>query len=423
MKNIFLHFNFGYSFYTGASVLSLITNRLPATFSLAVGAAIIWLLMGIPIGILSAIRSGSFMDRGAMGVALVFVSMPVFWLGLVVLFLFSDDIGRFHLLPGANTYTGLTVNPWHWFTSLLMPWFVLAATSAAVYSRVLRGSLIEAMGEDYIRTARAKGLPERRVIWRHGVRSAITPVVTIFGLDLGALLGGAVITETVFNIPGIGRLNLDAINHSDFPIVQGRSSWPRCSSSSPTSWWTSSAPISTRASGTRDDRDRDRGRPHRRGPASHSCPSRTCASFHTDDGVVHAVDGISYALEAGKTLGIVGESGSGKTVSSLTMLGLTRSGALNRGYIMFQGGTWSRWRTTSCADARQRRLDDLSDPLSALQSILRVGAAGGGDAGAPQPRVRAQACAICCGSSVSRIRRRGSTSIRTSSRAACASAR
>ena len=221
MKNIFLHFNFGYSFYTGASVLSLITNRLPATLSLAVGAAIIWLLMGIPVGIISAIRRGSLLDRTAMGIALVFVSMPVFWLGLVVLFLFSDDIGRFHVLPGANTYTGLTVNPWHWFTSLLMPWFVLAATSAAVYSRVLRGSLIEAMGEDYIRTARAKGLPERRVIWRHGVRSAITPVVTIFGLDLGALLGGAVITETVFNIPGIGRLNLDAINHSDFPIVQG----------------------------------------------------------------------------------------------------------------------------------------------------------------------------------------------------------
>ncbi|MFL5860161.1 MAG: ABC transporter permease [Solirubrobacteraceae bacterium] len=221
MKNIFLHFNFGYSFYTGAPVLDLITNRLPATISLAVGAAVVWLLMGIPIGIISAIRRGSVLDRIAMGVALVFVSMPVFWLGLVVLFVFAQDIGRFHVFPGANTYTGLTVSPVHWFTSLLMPWFVLAATSAAVYSRVLRGSLIETMGEDYIRTARAKGLRERKVIMRHGVRAAITPVVTIFGLDLGALLGGAVITETVFNIPGIGRLNLDAINHSDFPIVQG----------------------------------------------------------------------------------------------------------------------------------------------------------------------------------------------------------
>ena len=221
MKNIFLHFNFGYSFYTGASVLSLIKDRLPATISLAVGAAIIWLMMGIPVGIISAIRRGSLLDRTAMGIALVFVSMPVFWLGLVVLFLFADDIGKFHVFPGANTYVGLTVDPTKWFTSLIMPWFVLAATSAAVYSRVLRGSLLEAMGEDYIRTARAKGLRERRVIFRHGVRSAITPVVTIFGLDLGALLGGAVITETVFNIPGIGRLNYDAINHSDFPIVQG----------------------------------------------------------------------------------------------------------------------------------------------------------------------------------------------------------
>jgi len=221
MKGIFLHFNFGYSFQSQQSVISLIVNRLPATLSLTVGAVVLWVVMGIPVGIISAIKRGSLLDRTAMGAALVFVSMPVFWLGLVVLYLFADDIGKWHLLPGANTYVGLTVSPVHWFTSLILPWFVLAATSAAIYSRVLRGSLIEAMGEDYIRTARAKGLPERRVIWHHGVRSAITPVVTIFGLDVGALLGGAVITETVFDIPGIGRLNLDAINHADFPIVQG----------------------------------------------------------------------------------------------------------------------------------------------------------------------------------------------------------
>jgi peptide/nickel transport system permease protein len=221
MKNLFLHFNFGYSYYSGASVLGLMKDRLPATLSLTAGAAVVWLLAGIPIGIISAIKRGTVLDRASMGIALVFISMPVFWLGLVVLYLFANDIGRFPILPGANTYVGLTTSPVHWFTSLILPWIVLAATAAAVYSRLLRGSLIEAMGEDYIRTARAKGVPERRVIWRHGVRSAITPVVTILGLDIGLLLGGAVITETVFDIPGVGRLNYDAILHADFPIVQG----------------------------------------------------------------------------------------------------------------------------------------------------------------------------------------------------------
>jgi peptide/nickel transport system permease protein len=221
MKGIFLHFNLGTSYYTGASVLSLIKDRLPATLSLTIGAAILWLVAGLAVGIISAIKRGSLLDRGAMSIALIFVSMPVFWFGLVMLFVFAKDIGRFHVFLGAATYVGLTTDPGTWFGSLIMPWIVLAGTSAAIYSRLLRGSLIEAMGEDYIRTARAKGLSERRVIWRHGVRSAITPVVTIFGLDVGTLLGGAVITETVFDIPGIGRLNYDAIIHSDFPIVQG----------------------------------------------------------------------------------------------------------------------------------------------------------------------------------------------------------
>jgi peptide/nickel transport system permease protein len=221
MKGIILHFNFGYSYYSDASVLGLIKDRLPATLSLTIGAAFLWLLAGIPIGIISAVKRGTMLDRGSMGIALVFVSMPVFWFGLVMLFLFADDIGKFKILPGAGSYVGLTTSPTDWFTSLIMPWIVLAATSAAIYSRLLRGSLLEVMGEDYIRTARAKGLPERRVVWHHGVRSAITPIVTIFGLDVGTLLGGAVITETVFDIPGIGRLNYDAIVRSDFPIVQG----------------------------------------------------------------------------------------------------------------------------------------------------------------------------------------------------------
>jgi peptide/nickel transport system permease protein len=221
MKGIFLHFNFGYSYYTSASVLGLIRDRLPATLSLTFGAVILWVLVGIPIGIISAVKRRTVVDRASMGTALVFVSMPVFWLGLLVLFLFASDIGKFPILPGANSYVGLTTNPSKWFTALILPWIVLAATQAAIYSRLLRGSLVEVMGEDYIRTARAKGLPEGRVVWKHGVRSAITPVVTVLGLDIGALLGGAIITETVFDIPGIGRLNYDAIVHSDFPIVQG----------------------------------------------------------------------------------------------------------------------------------------------------------------------------------------------------------
>ncbi len=221
MKGIILHFNFGYSYYSGASVIGLIANRLPATLSLTIGAVVVWLLAGIPVGVISAVRRRTFFDRAAMGTALVFVSMPVYWLGLIVLYLFASDIGKFPILPGSSSYAGLTANPGQWFTSLILPWFVLAATSAAIYSRLLRGSLIEVMGEDYIRTARAKGLSERRVVWRHGVRSAITPVVTVLGLDIGALLGGAVLTETVFNIPGIGRLNYDAILHTDIPIVQG----------------------------------------------------------------------------------------------------------------------------------------------------------------------------------------------------------
>ena len=223
IKQVVLHFNLGYSYYSDASVKSLIFNRLPATISLTFGAVIIWLLVGIPIGIISAIRRRTWLDRSAMGTALVFISAPVYWLGLLVLFLFASDIGRFPVpfLGGAGSYVGLTVDPVKWFESLLMPWFVLAATSAAIYARLLRGSLVDVMGEDYIRTARAKGLTERRVVLRHGLRAAITPLVTVLGLDIAILLGGAVLVETVFDIPGIGRLNYDAITHGDFPIVEG----------------------------------------------------------------------------------------------------------------------------------------------------------------------------------------------------------
>jgi len=221
LKALVLHFDLGYSYESSESVKALIFDRLPATISLTVGAVAIWMLVGIPVGIISAVRRRSVLDRVAMGFALLGISVPVFWLGLVMLYLFATDVGKFPLFPGANTYVGITTDPVKWFTSLIMPWFVLAASSAAIYARLLRGSLIETMQEDYIRTARAKGLLERTVVLRHGLRSALTPLVTVLGLDIGVLLGGAVLTEAVFDVPGIGRLNYDAILHSDYPVVQG----------------------------------------------------------------------------------------------------------------------------------------------------------------------------------------------------------
>ena len=221
LKGIILHLNFGYSYYYNDPVGGLILDRLPATLSLTVGATVLWVIVGIPIGIISAIKRRTFLDRAAMGAALVCVSAPVFWLGLMALFLFANDIGRFHIFLGAGSYVGLTVNPWRWFQSLILPWIVLSATQAAIYARLVRGSLLQVMGEDYIRTARAKGLPERKVILKHGMRSAVGPLITVLGLDIAALMGGAILTETVFDIPGIGRLQVDAIGHGDVTIIQG----------------------------------------------------------------------------------------------------------------------------------------------------------------------------------------------------------
>jgi peptide/nickel transport system permease protein len=221
MKGIFLHFNLGFSYYSNAPVKELIFNRLPATLSLVFGGAVVWLVAGLGVGIISARRAGSRLDRASMGTALVLVSAPEYWLGLLVLFFFASDIGKVHVFPGAGSYVGLTAEPAKWFTSMIMPWLVVAAGTAAIYARLLRGSLLETMGEDYIRTARAKGLTERAVVLRHGLRSAINPIVTVLGIDIAVLLGSSVLVETVFDIPGIGRLNYVAITHSDFPIIQG----------------------------------------------------------------------------------------------------------------------------------------------------------------------------------------------------------
>jgi peptide/nickel transport system permease protein len=224
LERLVFHFDFGYSYQNNQSVKSLIFDRLPATATLAAGAAVVWLLVGIPVGIISAIKRGTWMDRAAMGSALVAISAPVYWLGLVSLYLFSKDIGKVPIFEGQGAYPSsgnIFTDPGTVIPAMILPWLVLAAAFAAIYARFLRANLLETMSEDYIRTARAKGLKERVVVFKHGVRSAITPIVTILGLDLGILLGGAILTETVFNIPGVGRLAYDSIQKSDLPIVQG----------------------------------------------------------------------------------------------------------------------------------------------------------------------------------------------------------
>jgi peptide/nickel transport system permease protein len=221
VKNLVLHFDLGYSYQNHVAVRDTLLDRLPATISLAFGGAVIWLLIGVSVGILSSIKRGTFVDRLAMGGALIAISAPAYWLGLVAIYLFSKDLGKVPIFDATGSYTPITQNPIAWASALVLPWIVLATSFSAIYARFLRANLLDVMGEDYIRTARAKGVGERTVILKHGVRSAATPVVTMFGLDLGILLGGAILIEAVFNIPGIGRLAFGAIQKSDLPMVQG----------------------------------------------------------------------------------------------------------------------------------------------------------------------------------------------------------
>jgi peptide/nickel transport system permease protein len=207
----------GYSYVTNQSVLDLVTTRLPRTLLLIAGAAVIWLVVGVSIGVISAVKRRSVIDRAAMGFVLFGISAPVFWLGLMALFIFWKKLG----VTGGTGYVPITGDPVGFVSHMILPWCVLALLYAATYARMTRNNLLETLGEDYIRTARAKGLPERTVIVHHALRASLTPIVTMFGLDIALLVGGAIITESVFNIQGLGWLAIDSTLNQDLPTVLG----------------------------------------------------------------------------------------------------------------------------------------------------------------------------------------------------------
>lgn len=207
----------GYSFRQQLPVTHMILRALPVELSLAAGAATLWLLGGLTVGSISALRRGSIFDRGAMTMALAAVSLPIFFTGPILLLIFKYNL---KWLPDTHFET-LTANPVQWFKALILPWCALAFLYAALYARLTRANMLETMSEDYIRTARAKGLVWRTVVIKHGLRAALTPIVTIFGLDIGQLIGNAVITESVFNLQGLGLISIRAINSQDLPVILG----------------------------------------------------------------------------------------------------------------------------------------------------------------------------------------------------------
>jgi peptide/nickel transport system permease protein len=208
------------SYSNQTEVVSQIKQGMPATFSLAIGAGIIWLFWGIVVGVISAVTAGRWSDRLVTVLALIGISMPVFWLGL---------IARYYLAEGGITtffpdggYVPLTQDPVQWFSHLVLPWTVLSVLFIGFYGRVLRGNILDSINEDYVRTARAKGINPRRVMLKHVLRNSLIPIVTLFGLDFAAVLGGgAILTETVFDLHGVGQYAANAIGSFDLPPIMG----------------------------------------------------------------------------------------------------------------------------------------------------------------------------------------------------------
>ncbi len=207
----------GYSFNRQAEVMDLIAGAAPVTFWLAIGAFILWLTVGISLGIFAALRRGRWPDRLVMGASLVGYSLPSFFIGLVLVFFV---IIKWEILPFPS-YASPFDDPVAFLQTMILPWIVLAVLYAAFYMRLTRNQVLEVLNDDYVRTARAKGLPERTVVVKHALRAGLTPIVTAAGLDLAGLLGGAIISENIFSLPGLGSLAINSIVQSDLPLITG----------------------------------------------------------------------------------------------------------------------------------------------------------------------------------------------------------
>jgi peptide/nickel transport system permease protein len=207
----------GTSLLLNRSVTSAILERLPVTLSLTAMAFLVSVLLGMAAGVLAAVRHGKAADQGLMTLALLGLSIPEFWLGLVLIWLVAVLVPIFP----AGDYVAFATNPWQWARHLALPTFTLACVQMGFVARMTRSSMLEVLGQDFVRTARAKGLPEPYVVVRHGLANAMVPIVTVMGIMVGALLGGAVVTEQVFSIPGLGRLIIGAVLSRDFPVIQG----------------------------------------------------------------------------------------------------------------------------------------------------------------------------------------------------------
>jgi peptide/nickel transport system permease protein len=208
------------SYTSQQPVLTQIVQGMPATFSLAIGAGIIWLFFGIVVGVIAAVKAGKWADRLITTLALIGISIPVFWLGIMARYYLAEG-GWGSWFPDGE-YVPLTANPLDWFYHLLLPWIVLSVLFIGFYGRVLRGNILDTINEDYVRTAKAKGLTPNRIMRRHVLRTSLIPIVTLFGLDFAAVLGGgAILTETVFDLHGVGQYAAQSINNFDLPPIMG----------------------------------------------------------------------------------------------------------------------------------------------------------------------------------------------------------